>query len=90
MVNVGSNDEASSIASPLPPPPLLYLPASNLTGPSLQPDGCIHNANAQQLRKHITLDCNQYSRRVFSVWVGSSGQGPRPRLDAFMMLIRAV
>lgn len=43
-------------------PCVLYLPVSNLTAPLLRPDGCIHNANAQQLCKHITLDCNQWGR----------------------------
>lgn len=38
---------------------MLHLPVSNLTAPLLRPDGCIHNANAQQLCKHITLDRNQ-------------------------------
>lgn len=70
------------------PPPMLYLPVSNLTGPLLRPDGCIHNANAQQLCKHITLDCNQHRRLAFCVWVRSSDQGLRP--NSFMMLIRAV
>lgn len=88
MVNVGVMMKLAT-ASPLPPP-MLYLPASNLTGPLLRLDGCIHNANAQQLRKHITLDCNQYRRLGFCVWVHSSDQGLRPRPDAFMMLIRAV
>lgn len=69
-------------------PPMLYLPVSNLTGFLLQPDGCIHNANAQQLCKHITLDCNQLRRLGLCVWVLSSDQGLR--LNAFMMLIRAV
>lgn len=78
-------------ASPLSLPSMLYLPASNLTGPSLRPDGCIHNANVQQLCKHITLDCNQHRRLVFCVWVHSSvTKGLRPRPNAFMMLIRAV
>lgn len=59
---------------------MLYLPASNLTGPSLRPDGCIHNANAQQLCKHISLVCNQHMRLVFCVWVHSSvTKGLRPR-----------
>lgn len=86
MVNVGVMMKLAT--APQLPPPMLYLPVSNLTGFLLRPDGCIHNANAQQLCKHITLDCNQYRRLDFCVWVLGSYQGLR--LNAFMMLIRAV
>lgn len=58
-----------ALASPFSPL-MLYLLASNLTGPSLRLDGCIHNANAQQLRKHISLDA---IRGWFSV-CGSAAQ----------------
>lgn len=75
MVNVGVMMKPASAS--LPPPPMLYLPASNLTGPLLRPDGCIHNTNAQQLRKHITLDCNQHRRLGFCV-----GPQLRPRTEA--------
>lgn len=87
MVNVGVMMKLA--LSPFPPP-MLYLAASNLTGPSLRPDGCIHSANSQQLRKHITLDCNQYRRHGFRVSVCSSDQGLKPGPDAFMIQIRAV
>lgn len=76
MVNVGVMMKLAT-APPLASP-MLYLPASNLTGPLLQPDGCIHKANAQQLRKHITLDCNQRQE------AGLLRVGPRlrPRTEA--------
>lgn len=87
MVNVGV---MTKLAIASLHPLTLYLPVSNLTGPSLQPDGCIHNANALQLSKHITLDCNQHKRLGFCVRVGSSDPGLRPGPGAFVILIRAV
>lgn len=89
MVNVRVMMKLATASLPLPPL-MLYLQSSNLTGPPLRPDGCIHNPNAQQLRKHITLDCNQYRRLGLCVSAHSSDGGLRPRPNAFMMLIRAV
>lgn len=56
------------------PPTMLYLPVSNLTGPVLQRDGCVHNTNARQHCKQITLEHNQQRRLGFCVCVCSSDQ----------------
>lgn len=60
---------------------MLYLPVSNLTGPLLQCDGCIHNANARQHCKHITLEHNQQRRLGFYVCVCSSDPALWPVYD---------
>lgn len=60
------------------PPTMLYLPVSNLTGPLLQRNGCVHNTNARQRCKQITLEHNQQRRLGFYVCVCSSDQAPWP------------
>lgn len=57
---------------------MLYLPVSNLTGPLLQRNGCVDNANAQQHCKQITLKHNQQRRLGFYVCVCSSDQALWP------------